>query len=220
MADPLSEVTQLLYHAHTNNLPARWSSQRQEPRCPATRPRKSSPVHTIRKPAHRCLESKELGRCEDAKNPCARQKCIFCKSAVDGQTAKTSQQAIAALINLSSREEALRALLIDDPFLEYLHSIITDKANEQADLVCMLLSNLVKSPHIETLLALKVPEVKGLQEKSVAGQLMEVFVLGENKKWNHYANFDFLANVWGDLTRVSSRGIRLTGSFQKLGSIY
>ena len=33
---------------------------------------------------------------------------------------------------------------------------------------------------------------------------MEVFVLGESKKWNEHANFDFLGNVWGDLTRVFS----------------
>lgn len=81
-------------------------------------------------------------------------------------------------------------------------SIITDKEHEHADLVCMLLSNLAKSPHIEELLGLKVPVIDGLREKDVLGQLMEVFVLGENKKWNQHANFDFLANVWGDLTRV------------------
>jgi hypothetical protein len=66
----------------------------------------------------------------------------------------------------------------------------------------MLLSNLSKSPRIETLLGVKVAEVEGLTEKTVLGQLMEVFVLGENKKWNPNATFDFLANVWGDLTRV------------------
>jgi Domain of unknown function (DUF383) len=93
-------------------------------------------------------------------------------------------------------------LLIDEPFLGYLHSIITDKAHEHADLVCMLLSNLAKSPRIKILLSLKVPEVEGLREKSVLGQLMEVFVLGQSKKWNENANYDFLANVWGDLTRV------------------
>jgi hypothetical protein len=68
----------------------------------------------------------------------------------------------------------------------------------------MLLSNLAKSPRIETLLGLKLPEVEGLQEKSVLGQLMEAFVVGENKKWNEHATYDFLANVWGDITRVSS----------------
>jgi hypothetical protein len=67
----------------------------------------------------------------------------------------------------------------------------------------MLLSNLAKSQRIETLLSLEVIEVEGLAEKDVLGQLMEAFVLGENKKWNEYATFDFLANVWGDLTRVN-----------------
>lgn len=66
----------------------------------------------------------------------------------------------------------------------------------------MLLSNLAKSPRIEVLLDLKVSEVNGLTEKDVLGQLMEVFVLGENKKWNQHATFDFLGNVWGDITRV------------------
>jgi Domain of unknown function (DUF383) len=93
-------------------------------------------------------------------------------------------------------------LLIDEPFLGYLHSIVTDKTHEHADLACMLLSNLAKSPRIEILLGLKVPEVPGLRENNALGQLMEVFVLGESKKWNQNANYDFLANVWGDLTRV------------------
>jgi len=68
----------------------------------------------------------------------------------------------------------------------------------------MLLSNLAKSPRIEVLLSLTTTPVEGLREKSVLGQLMEVFVLGENKKWNEKATFDFLANVWGDITRVTS----------------
>ena len=96
----------------------------------------------------------------------------------------------------------MRTILIDDSFMSYLISILTDKTHRHADLVCMLLSNLAKSPRIETLLGLKVAEVDGLREKTVLGQLMEVFVLGENKRWNPNANFDFLANVWGDLTRV------------------
>ena len=96
----------------------------------------------------------------------------------------------------------MQDLLIDEPFLRYLHSIITDKSHEHADLVCMLLSNLAKSPRIELLLNLKVPAVEGLTETDVLRQLMEVFVLGENKKWNKHANFDFLGNVWGDLARV------------------
>ena len=84
----------------------------------------------------------------------------------------------------------------------------------------MLLSNLAKSPKIEVLFRLNVPEVEGLTEKSVLGQLMEVFVLGENKRWNENATFDFLANVWGDITRViPERGVRLHGSFRKEESI-
>ena len=118
------------------------------------------------------------------------------------QTPKTPQQAIAALINLAAREESLRTILIDEHFLSFLHSIITDIGHQHADLVCMLLSNLAKSPKIETLLGLKVHEAEGLTEKTVLGQLMEVFVIGEHKRWNPNANYDFLANVWGDITRV------------------
>jgi Domain of unknown function (DUF383) len=84
----------------------------------------------------------------------------------------------------------------------------------------MLMSNLAKSPRIETLLGLKVSEVGGLAEKVVLGQLMEVFVVGENKKWNEHASFDFLANVWGDLSRVCLPKNWLTISFQRDESIY
>jgi Domain of unknown function (DUF383) len=129
------------------------------------------------------------------------------------QTVKTSQQAIAALINLSSQEEEVRTLLIDDAFLGYLVSIITDQGHEHADLVCMLLSNLAKSQKIEGLLGVKSPEVEGLREKIVLGQLMEVFVIGENRKWNQHATFDFLGNVWGDITRVIISCYCLTSKF-------
>lgn len=112
------------------------------------------------------------------------------------------------MINLSSREEALREILIDDHFLGHLHSIITDQQHQHADLVCMLLSNLVKSPRIEILMNIQVPAAEALTEKTVLGQLMEVFVLGENKKWNPNATFDFLGNVWGDITRVLSEEFR------------
>jgi hypothetical protein len=82
----------------------------------------------------------------------------------------------------------------------------------------MLLSNLAKSPRInlDILLGLQISEVEGLRETTVLGQLMEVFVLGENKKWNENATFDFLANVWGDLTRVCPQSdYELTISFQR-----
>jgi hypothetical protein len=68
----------------------------------------------------------------------------------------------------------------------------------------MLLSNLGKSEKIEALFGLKTGRLEDLTETSVLGQLMEVFVVGEGKKWNRHANFDFLANVWGDLTRVGT----------------
>jgi len=68
----------------------------------------------------------------------------------------------------------------------------------------MLLSNLSKNAKIEALFGLKMGSVQGLTEASVLGQLMEVFVVGDGKKWNPHANFDFLGNVWGDLTRVSN----------------
>jgi hypothetical protein len=52
--------------------------------------------------------------------------------------------------------------LNDDAFLGYLVSIITDKGREHADLVCTLLSNLVKSQKIEGLFGVKSPEAEGL----------------------------------------------------------
>jgi hypothetical protein len=105
---------------------------------------------------------------------------------------------------LSSRDEEFRKILIDEPFLAFLHSIITNKEHEHADLACMLLSNLGKSAKIETLFALKTDGgvAEGLKETSMVGQLMEVFVVGDGKKWNPHANFDFLGNVWADITQV------------------
>jgi Domain of unknown function (DUF383) len=66
----------------------------------------------------------------------------------------------------------------------------------------MLLLNLAKSPKIELIFKIKGSQVEGLEEKDTLGQLMEMYVRGENKKWNENANFNFLSGFWGDISRV------------------
>jgi Domain of unknown function (DUF383) len=95
-------------------------------------------------------------------------------------------------------------VIIDREFLSLLHFLITDKEHQYTDWAVMLLSNLAKSDKINILFGIQAPPVEGLAETTLLGQLLEVFSIGEGKKWNTHANFNFLANFFGDLSRVLS----------------
>jgi len=102
--------------------------------------------------------------------------------------------AISVLINLTSAPNS--------PFVDQIKlsphlvaSLANDVANQQfvlADIAAMLLSNLTKHPEI----------AKQLSEETLLG-LVEVFCKGEGKKLNPAAEYDFLANVFANVTSTS-----------------
>jgi hypothetical protein len=66
----------------------------------------------------------------------------------------------------------------------------------------MLLSNLAKGDQIKALLTLNRKSLGDISQSDEAmNQLMDCFVQGAEKKLNPHANFDFLANLFSDLTR-------------------
>lgn len=72
-----------------------------------------------------------------------------------------------------------------------------------ADLACMLLANVAKDDAIERLVHLTRKPATGAVTSSdrALDQLMDCFVRGAERKLNPHATFDFLANVFADLTR-------------------
>lgn len=67
----------------------------------------------------------------------------------------------------------------------------------------MLLANLSKSPSLARLLSLKRTSISALSPSLLAfDQLIDLFNLGANGRYNPAANFDYLAYVFADLAKV------------------
>lgn len=90
----------------------------------------------------------------------------------------------------------------DDRFLGFLFANLTDPAEPNANLLAMLLANLVKSDDFTSILTRKQPSPKGLESNElVLNQLIDVFVKGADGAYNKHANFDYLSYVFADLAK-------------------
>ncbi|KAL6928892.1 hypothetical protein ACO0SA_002222 [Hanseniaspora valbyensis] len=119
------------------------------------------------------------------------------------------QQSITILTNLCNDDELRREIICQDKdYLKYLAWKIVDLANTSADLMCILLSNLAKDEGV--LEIFKINEIhKDVQNidkdifKSdrVIDCLMDCFVKGFDRTLNKYANFNYLAYFFADISR-------------------
>lgn len=67
----------------------------------------------------------------------------------------------------------------------------------------MLLANLSKSPSLARLLTLRRASIPALSPSPLAfDQLIDLFNIGANVKYNPAATFDYLAYVFADLAKV------------------
>jgi hypothetical protein len=98
--------------------------------------------------------------------------------------------AISILINLTSTPNS--AFVTQTYKEDWVPRLASDICNEQfilADIAAMLLSNLTKYPEI----------ARQLDGETLSG-LVSIFVKGEGKTLNKLANYDFLANVFANVT--------------------
>jgi hypothetical protein len=98
--------------------------------------------------------------------------------------------AISILINLTSTPNS--AFVTQTYTEDWVPRLASDICNEQfilADIAAMLLSNLTKYPEI----------ARQLDGETLSG-LVSIFVKGEGKTLNKLANYDFLANVFANVT--------------------
>lgn len=121
------------------------------------------------------------------------------------------QQSVTILANLCD-DDQLRKMIADDmEFLEFLSWKICDLENSSADIMCILLSNLAKEDIITKVLDFKrdatsqknLPSINTSVFKSdkVMDCLMDCFVKGYDRKLNKFANFDYLAYFFADISR-------------------
>ncbi|EPY50221.1 eukaryotic protein [Schizosaccharomyces cryophilus OY26] len=129
-----------------------------------------------------------------------------------------ASQAITALVNVS-QNAAIRRVLMDDEFLKLVFNIVTDPLHGLADLSCMVLCNLAKEEDFVRILDMQVPLREFSLSRNIIDQLMDLFVKGTNHGINQYANFDFLANVFADMTRFE-RGRQYFTTIQEYDNVY
>ncbi|OLL26115.1 Protein HGH1 [Neolecta irregularis DAH-3] len=109
--------------------------------------------------------------------------------------------AASILINLSSDCE-IREILLQPEYILLFTQIITDVKSGLTDLICMILANLSKAEKIELILEITWENIPSMSSSNrVIDQLMDCYVKGHDKSLNPFATFDFLGNLFGDLTR-------------------
>lgn len=117
----------------------------------------------------------------------------------------TVTQAVTILANLCD-DVTMRKLIVEDVnYLEFLVTAIIRPTNMNADLMCILLANLAKNDAITKLFEFKI-KLSDEQKKIFALDhamdcLMDCFVKGSDRTLNKYADFDYLAYFFADISR-------------------
>lgn len=106
------------------------------------------------------------------------------------------------MINLSGDQEVLENIATDDRFLGFVFENVTHPAEENANLLAMLLANMAKWEAFKSILTRKQPPPEGLgSNELVLNQLIDLFVKGADGSYNKHADYDYLAYLFADLAK-------------------
>ncbi|SCU79407.1 LAFA_0B02938g1_1 [Lachancea sp. 'fantastica'] len=118
------------------------------------------------------------------------------------------QQSVTILANLCDDPTMRRLIADDSDFVEFLTWKICDLNNSSADIMCILLTNLAKEECITRIFGLvkKSAVDAGLdttvfKSGKVMDCLMDCFVKGPDRALNKFANYDYLAYFFADISR-------------------
>ncbi|KAK6200153.1 protein HGH1 [Scheffersomyces amazonensis] len=116
-------------------------------------------------------------------------------------------QATTILANLCD-DITMRNLIVEDvDYLKYLVSQISNINNVNADIMCILLTNLAKNDAINKIFDITIDhdeeQKKIFKSGQVIDSLMDCFVKGNDRKLNKYANYDYLAYFFADISRFN-----------------
>lgn len=119
----------------------------------------------------------------------------------------TVSQSITILANLCD-DLTMRNLIVEDlKFLEFLVASIINVNNLNADLMCILLTNLAKNDAITSIFNFIIDhneeQKKFFKSSKAMDCLMDCFVKGADRSLNKYANFDYLSYFFADISRFS-----------------
>lgn len=117
----------------------------------------------------------------------------------------TANQAVTILANLCDDITMRNRIVEDLEFLEFLISSIVDIENANADIMCILLTNLAKNDSINKIFdfTIKHNEENSKVFKSTKAMdcLMDCFVKGANRTLNKRAEYDYLSYFFADISR-------------------
>lgn len=117
----------------------------------------------------------------------------------------TVSQSVTILANLCD-DETMRRLIVEDvTYLTFLVGAIVSPTNINADLMCILLANLAKNDSITKVFDIKLKfseeQKKFFFSDHAMDCLMDCFVKGFDRSLNKYANYDYLAYFFSDISR-------------------
>lgn len=144
------------------------------------------------------------------------------KKLAQDQGKTTVSQSVTILANLCD-DTAMRELIAkDEAFLRFLVASITNLSNTNADLMCILLTNVAKNDAITMIFDLELShdeaQKKVFQSSSAMDCLMDCFVKGFDRLLNKYADYDYLSYFFADVSRLK-RGREYFITEQKYDSV-
>lgn len=127
------------------------------------------------------------------------------KTISKGSSKTMVNQSITILANLCDDLTMRNLIVEDEEYLKFLVSSILNIKNTNADLMCILLTNLAKNDFINKILEFTIElneeQKKIFKSNQVIDCLMDCFVKGYDRKLNEYANYDYLSYFFADLSR-------------------
>lgn len=114
-------------------------------------------------------------------------------------------QSVTILANLCTDTKVRDLIVEDEKFLKYLVSSIIRTTNLNADLMCILLTNLAKNDSITKIFDIDIEhsteQAKIFKSTKAMDCLMDCFVKGFDRTLNKYANYDYLSYFFADISR-------------------
>lgn len=117
----------------------------------------------------------------------------------------TVSQSVTIMANLCDDSHMRKLIVEDKKYLEVLISAIIRPTNINADLMTILLANLAKDDLITAVFGISLnladDEKKIFDLNNAMDCLMDCFVKGFDRTLNKYANYDYLAYFFSDISR-------------------
>lgn len=121
----------------------------------------------------------------------------------EGKT--TVGQSVTILANLCDDLTMRNLIVEDEEFLKFLVSAVINPKNLNADLMCILLTNLAKNDNITKVFDFSIThsdeQKKIFKSTKAMDCLMDCFVKGFDRSLNKYADYDYLAYFFADISR-------------------